>query len=81
LTGYNRKYAVRLLSKKADTQAAVTADGKTAVFKPEKKIRPKNRLGKPACTREAVETLEKTRAFYGGKCGAYLSVSDNKAKH
>jgi hypothetical protein len=28
LTGYNRKHAVRLLSEKADIQAAVTADGK-----------------------------------------------------
>jgi hypothetical protein len=74
LTGYNRKYAIRLLSKKADIQAVVTADGKTVVFKPEKKVRPKNRLGKPVYTRETVGTLEKIWAFYGGKCGAYLSV-------
>jgi hypothetical protein len=74
LTGYNRKYAIRLLSKKEDIQATVIANGKTAVFKPEKKARPKNRLGKPVCTRETVEALEKIWAFYGGKCGVYLSL-------
>jgi hypothetical protein len=78
LTGYNRKYAIRLLSKKEDVQAVVTANGKTTVFKPEKKARPKNRLGKPACAQETVRVLEKIRAVYHGKCGPafgpYLSV-------
>jgi hypothetical protein len=45
LTGYNRKYAVRLLPKKTDIQAAVAANGKTAVFKPEKKVMPKKQAG------------------------------------
>jgi sarcosine oxidase delta subunit len=74
LAGYNRKYAVRLLSKKTDIQATVTVNGKTVVFKPEKKARPKNRLGKPVYTRETAGVLEKIWAFYSGKCGAYLSV-------
>ncbi|MDR0706365.1 MAG: hypothetical protein LBF60_00625 [Treponema sp.] len=55
-----------------------TANGKTAVFKPEKKARPKNRLGKPVCTGETAGALEKIRAFYGGKrgpaFGPHLSV-------
>jgi hypothetical protein len=74
LTGYNRKHAVRFLSKEAGAQATVTANGETVVFKPEKKSRPKNRLGKPAHARETVAALEKIRMFYGGKCGACLSV-------
>ena len=57
LTGHNRKHAIRLLSKKADIQAVATEDGETAVFKPEKKVRPKNRLGKPAPARDTVGAL------------------------
>jgi hypothetical protein len=78
LTGYNRKYAARLLSQKEGAQATAVANGKTAVFKPEKKARPKNMRGKPVYTKETAGALEKIRAFYDGKCGPafgpYLSV-------
>jgi hypothetical protein len=77
LTGYNRKYAIRLLSKKEDVQAVVTANGKTVVLKPEKTPSQKQ-AWKPVYTQETVGVLEKIRAFYNGKCGPafepYLSV-------
>jgi hypothetical protein len=45
LTGYHRKSAVRLLSRKPVREVLVRGNGKTVKFKPEKK-QPANRAGK-----------------------------------
>ena len=73
LTGYNRKYAVRVLSEKSDARATIAADGKTVIVKPEKKSRPKNRLGKSVYTRETITCLEGIWHFYRHTCGLYLA--------
>jgi hypothetical protein len=72
LTGYNRKYAIRLLAKR-QAAAQTAAGGNTLIFKAEKKTRPKNRIGKPVYTRETAACLERLWRFYWYKCGSYLS--------
>jgi hypothetical protein len=73
LTGYNRKYAIRVLSEPFDKTATMVKNGKTIVFKTEKKTRPKNRLGKPIYTGETIACLETIWQFYWYKCGSYLA--------
>jgi hypothetical protein len=51
----------------------MAGDGKTVVFKAEKKPRPKNRLGKPIYTGETCACLENIWRFYWYKCGPYLA--------
>jgi hypothetical protein len=79
LTGYNRKYAIRVLSLSFAKMAAMVRDEKTVVFKAEKKPRPKNRLGKPIYTGETIACLESIWRFYWYKCGPYLAclIRDN----
>jgi hypothetical protein len=57
LTGYTRKYAIRVLSSPPGKTATVVIDGKTVVVKTEKKPKPKTRLGKPVYTRETVACI------------------------
>jgi hypothetical protein len=73
LTGYNRKYAIRVLSMPFVKTATMAGDGKTVVFKAGKKPRPKNRLGKPIYTGETSACLENIWRFYWYKCGPYLA--------
>jgi hypothetical protein len=79
LTGYNRKYAIRVLSMPFARTATMAGDGKTAVFKAGKKPRPKNRLEKPLYTGETIACLENIRRFYWYKCGPYPAclIRDN----
>jgi hypothetical protein len=72
LTGYARKYAIRVLAKRPSRATLVTG-GKTVVLRPEKKPRPKNRLGKRIYTKETIDCLEKIWWFYRCKCGPYLA--------
>jgi hypothetical protein len=69
LTGYNRKYAIRVLSMPLARTAAMAGDGEIVVFKAEKKPGPKNRPCKPRCTGETIACLENIRRFYRYKCG------------
>ncbi|MDR2803313.1 MAG: hypothetical protein LBB22_03365 [Treponema sp.] len=48
-------------------------DGKTVVYKAEKKMRPENRLGKPIYTGETAACIEAMWRFYWYKCGNYLA--------
>jgi hypothetical protein len=45
LTGYNRKYALRILNQRQSPQALLVVNGETVKLKPRKK-RPANRKGK-----------------------------------
>jgi hypothetical protein len=58
LTGYNRKYAVRVLSKPFGKSTTVVIGGTTVVCKAEKKPKPKNRPGKPIYTGGTLACIE-----------------------
>ncbi|MDR0760032.1 MAG: hypothetical protein LBF74_07980 [Treponema sp.] len=73
LTGYNRKYAIRVLSMRPGKTATGVIDGKTVVFKAGKKPKPKNRLGKPVYTGKTVARIEATWRFYRYKRGSCLA--------
>ena len=74
-TGYtNRKYAIRILSKRDMTEVLTTADGTPVKYKPVKRERPKNRKGKRIYTDEVIGCLRKLWAFYWYKCGKYLAT-------
>jgi len=68
LTGYHRKYAVRLLCEKTVPQVMVYIDGKPVKLKPEKK-RPSNRKGKRIYTVEVIACLRLVWTFFWFKCG------------
>lgn len=72
LTGYHRKSAVRLLSKKPIKQVMVYVDGKPVKIKPEKK-RSANRKGKRIYTDEIINVLRKVWTFFYFKCGKIFS--------
>ena len=72
-TGYNRKYALRILNKSGISEVLTIADGKPVKLKKEKKKRPKNRQGKRIYTDEVIACLRKLWAFYWYKCGKYLA--------
>ena len=72
LTGYHRKYAVRLLNAKPVKQVLVYMGGKTVKFKPEKK-RPSNRKGKRVYTDEVIRALRLVWTFFWYKCGKILA--------
>ena len=73
-TGYtNRKYVIRILSKRDVTEVLTVADGKPVTYKPVKRERPKNRKGKRIYTDEVISCLRKLWAFYWYKCGKYLA--------
>jgi putative iron-only hydrogenase system regulator len=69
LTGYHRKSAVRLLSRKPVKEIIIHADKQAVKLKPEKK-RPANRKGKRACTDEVIAALR-----LKGKCLAKPLIS------
>ena len=73
-TGYNRKYAVRVLRKQDVTEALTVVGGKRVRLKPEKKNRPKNRQGKRIYNDEVIHRLRKIWAFFWYKCGKYLAL-------
>ena len=72
LTGYHRKYAVRLLNAKPVKQVIVYISGKPVNVKPEKK-RPSNRKGKRAYPDEVVDALRLVWTFFWYKCGKILA--------
>jgi hypothetical protein len=78
LTGYNRKYAIRILSMPFARTAAMAVDGKTAAFKAEKKPGPKNRPGKPLYTGETAACLANIRRFYWYKYAPIRPASSGK---
>jgi len=73
ITGYNRKYAIRILGQFALQDALVFVDGQPVRIKPEKRPKPKNRQGKRKYTDETIRCLRKLWAFYWFKCGKYLA--------
>ncbi|MCL2026726.1 MAG: DDE-type integrase/transposase/recombinase [Leptospirales bacterium] len=72
LTGYHRKYAVRLLGARMVKQAMIYIDGKPVKIKPEKK-RPSNRKGKRIYSDEAIAALRMAWTFFYFKCGKILA--------
>jgi hypothetical protein len=74
LTGYHRKSAVRLLSKKPVREILIYGKGEAVKLKPEKK-RPANRKGKRLYTDEAIASLRLLWTFFWYKCGK-LSTFD-----
>jgi hypothetical protein len=79
LTGYNRKYAIRVLNEKETAEATLVVNGRTVKLKADRKARPRNRLGKTVYTQETVAALERIWAFHWYKCGPYLAayIRDN----
>jgi hypothetical protein len=67
LTGYHRKSAVRLLSRKPAREALVCVNGWGVKLKPEKK-RPANRKGKRKYTDEVITSLRLVWTFFWYKC-------------
>ena len=72
-TGYNRKYAVRVLNRCGKT-LSVTMDGKSVNVRVAKPKRPGNRTGRPLYGPEVIECLRKIWAFHWYKCGKDLAV-------
>ena len=60
LTGYHRKYAIRILGAKPVKQVTIYTNGGAVIIKPEKKKRPANRKGKRVYTKEAIKVLRTT---------------------
>jgi hypothetical protein len=67
LTGYHRKSAVRLLSRKPVREVLIYGNGRAVKFKPEKK-RPMNRKEKRKYTGEVIASLRLVWAFFWYKC-------------
>jgi hypothetical protein len=72
LTGYHRKYAVRLLGTKPVKQVIIYGDGKAVKIKPGKK-RPANRKGKRVYSDEVIAALRLVWTFFWFKCGKILA--------
>jgi transposase InsO family protein len=72
LTGYHRKSAIRLLSKKTVKQVILYVNGKPVKIKPEKK-RPANRKGKRIYNDEVINCLRSVWTFFWFKCGKILA--------
>jgi hypothetical protein len=72
LTGYHRKYAIRLLAAKPEKQVILYIDGKPVKLKPEKK-RPSNRKGKRIYSDEVINALRLVWTFFWFKCGKILA--------
>jgi hypothetical protein len=72
ITGYNRKYALRILNKSQAPQALLTVKGKAVKLKPPKK-KPANRTGKKIYTDEVLASLRLIWAFFWYKCGLAVS--------
>jgi hypothetical protein len=72
LTGYRRKSAIRLLSRKPAREVLIYAAGKAVKLKPEKK-RPANRRGKRLYTDETIACLRMVWVFFWYKCGKILA--------
>jgi hypothetical protein len=72
LTGYHRKYAVRLLGTKPIKQVTIFVKGTRTKIKPEKK-RPSNRKGKRSYSDETINCLRLVWTFFWYKCGKILA--------
>ena len=72
LTGYNRKSAIRLLSRKPVREVLIYTAGKTVKLKPEKK-RPANRKGKRIYTDETIACLRMIWPCFWYQCGKILA--------
>jgi hypothetical protein len=68
ITGYNRKYALRILNAPQASQALLVVNGKTVKLKPQKK-RPANRKGKKIYADEVIASLRLIWTFFWYKCG------------
>jgi hypothetical protein len=76
LTGYHRKPAVRLLSRKPVREVLLCGNGRAVKFKPEKK-RPANRTGKRIYTDEVIASLRLGWVFFWYKCVRQRSLTKN----
>jgi hypothetical protein len=72
LTGYHRKSAIRLLSRKPVREVLVCGNGTAVKFKPEQQ-RPANRAGKRIYTGEVIASLRLIWTFFWYKCGKILA--------
>ena len=70
-TGYNRKYALRILNKPETAETLLVIKGKTVKLKPLKK-RPANRKEKKIYTDDVIAALRLIWAFFRYKCGKLL---------
>lgn len=71
-TGYNRKYALRILNLYGKTRLT-TFDGQTVNLKAAKPRRPRNRAGKTVYGQEVINCLRHIWEFFWYKCGKYLA--------
>ncbi len=69
LTGYHRKYAIRVLGKKPVKQVTIYENGGAVIIKPEKKQRVSNRKGKRKYDDEVIKILRVLWIFFRFKCG------------
>jgi len=72
LTGYHRKYAVRLLGFKPVKQIMIYRKGEAVKIKPGKQ-RPANRKGKRIYDDEVIDRLRRVWTFFWYKCGKILA--------
>ena len=72
LTGYHRKYAVRVLNAKPVKQILLYIDRKPVKVKPQKK-RSSNRKGKRIYTDDVIKALRLVWTFFWFKCGKILA--------
>ncbi len=73
LTGYHRKYAIRILGTKPVTKVTIYKNGGAVVIKPEKKKRSSNRKGKRKYNEEVIRVLRLLWVFFHFKCGKILA--------
>jgi hypothetical protein len=71
-TGYNRKYALRVLNRKTVPAVLVVVNGKTVKLKPAKRKR-KVRAGKKIYTDDVIASLRLIWNFFWNKCGKILA--------
>ncbi len=73
LTGYHRKYAIRVLGTKQVKQVTIYQNGGAVIIKPEKKKRSSNRKGKRKYNEEVIRVLRLLWVFFRFKCGKILA--------
>jgi hypothetical protein len=71
-TGYNRKYALRVLNERPAKELLLVRGGKAVRIKPEKKRR-KKRAGRKVYTEDVIASLRLIWIFFWNKCGKILA--------
>ncbi len=72
LTGYHRKYAIRVFGTKPVKQVTICQNGETVLIKPEKKKRVSNRRGRRKYNEEVISVLRLLWVFFRFKCGKII---------